>query len=296
MRLRQIEVFYAVYSCGSMTGAATMLNVSQPSVSKVLAHAEQQLGFLLFERSKGKLIPTPEGNALFKHVANVYQDVERLKHIARNLRKAEAGRIRIASAPALGAELLPRAIASFRNENPGIVFEIETLHLEEINNALVESRIDIGLAFEPVNFPGIEQQVLADGEFVVIAPVSMSFASTDSVSIADLAEHPFIALNSRGPLGRLLSTYLATSDVELDIVAWTETYHIAKALVANGTGVAIVDEITARSSAGGATQVLKLQPRLGFTVAALHMGNAPPSIAANHFISHLQTSISDFLK
>ena len=57
--LRQIEVFHAVYSSGSMTNAAALLNVSQPSVSKVLAHAEQQLGYRLFDRVKGKLIPTP---------------------------------------------------------------------------------------------------------------------------------------------------------------------------------------------------------------------------------------------
>jgi len=52
MRLRQIEVFHAVYSSGSITGAAALLNVSQPSVSKVLAHAEQQLGYL----ARGKAV------------------------------------------------------------------------------------------------------------------------------------------------------------------------------------------------------------------------------------------------
>jgi DNA-binding transcriptional LysR family regulator len=56
MRLRQIEVFHAVYSTGSMTSAAAMLNVSQPSVSKVLAHAEQQLGYLLFERCRRSIV------------------------------------------------------------------------------------------------------------------------------------------------------------------------------------------------------------------------------------------------
>ncbi|NNC76345.1 MAG: LysR family transcriptional regulator [Woeseiaceae bacterium] len=295
MKLRQIEVFYAVYSSGSMTGAAKMLNVSQPSISKVLAHAEQQLGFLLFERSKGKLISTPEGHTLFKHVASVYQDVDRLRHLARNLRTAESGRIRIASTPALGVQLLPAAIATYRKQNPGIVFEIETLHLEEIYNALTESRVDIGLAFDPLGFPGVEQRQLGSGEFVVIAPAATTFNDASSVDIEELANHPFIALNSRGPLGRLLSTYLATSDAELNVVAWTETYHIAKALVAEGAGIAIVDEITARSSTGGATKTFSLRPTLGFTVAALHRSDAPLSITANNFVSQLQTSISEFL-
>jgi len=65
MRLRQIEVFHAIYTSGSMTNAARLLNVSQPSVSKVLAHAEQQLGYALFDRVKGKLVATPEADRLF---------------------------------------------------------------------------------------------------------------------------------------------------------------------------------------------------------------------------------------
>ena len=100
MRLRQIEVFHAVYSSGTMTNAAAKLNVSQPSVSKVLAHAEQQLGYRLFDRVKGKLIPTPEAHQLFKHVREVYEDVDRLRHVASNLKAASAGRIRVASTPA----------------------------------------------------------------------------------------------------------------------------------------------------------------------------------------------------
>jgi len=52
MKTRQLEVFHAIYTKGTITEAATFLNVSQPSISKVLAHTESQLGFLLFSRIK----------------------------------------------------------------------------------------------------------------------------------------------------------------------------------------------------------------------------------------------------
>jgi DNA-binding transcriptional LysR family regulator len=295
MRLRQIEVFHAVYSSGSMTNAAAMLHVSQPSISKVLAHAEQQLGYLLFERSKGKLIATPEAHQLFKHVADVYRDVDRLRHVADNLKVANSGRIRIASTPAFGIELLPQAIASFRADHSDTVFEIETLHLEEINNALLESRVDIGLAFDPIANPGIEDQQLAQGRFVVLAPFDSSFETNRSITIEDLQGHPFIGLNNRGPLGRLLSTHLATSNIELDVVSWCETYHIAKALVACGVGVTIADEVTARSSVGGDVRILQLEPTLEFDIKSLHLGSTPLSIVANQFLDHLRQSITTFL-
>ncbi len=295
MRLRHIEVFYAVYTSGSTTHAAAMLNVSQPSVSKVLAHAEQQLGFKLFERLPGKLLPTPEAHELFKHVADVYQDLDRLRHVAKNLRSAEVGRIRIACTPAFGIELLPKTVVGFHKKYPQIVFEIETLHLDEMNDALRESRVELGLAFDPIPQPGIGHEHLASGRFVVIAPENTNFDGAESLSIAELGNQPFIGLNSRGPLGRQLSTYLNSSDVELNIVAWTETYHVAKSLVTCGAGIAIIDEITARSSSGGGVQILQLSPRLEFDIKALHLESSPLSVAANAFMSLLRKTVSDFV-
>ena len=295
MRLRQIEVFHAIYSCGSMTNAAAKLNVSQPSVSKVLAHAEQQLGYRLFDRVKGKLIPTPEAHQLFKHVADVYQDIDRLRHVATNLKAGSAGRIRVASTPAFGLEVLPKAVASFRQDHADTVFELETLHFDEISDALLESRIDIGLAFEPVSNPGIKEKKLATGRFVVLAHDAAVFNGRSTLAVDDLKEHPFIGLNSRGPLGRSLAAYIASSNTDLNIVAWSETYHVAKSLVACGAGVTIADSITARSNAADDVAILALEPALEFDIKALHLGDAPLSIIARKFIKHLGVVINDFL-
>ncbi len=294
MRLRQIEVFHAVYTSGSMTGAAAMLNVSQPSVSKVLAHAEQQLGYLLFDRVKGKLVPTPEAHRLFAHVSAVYRDVDRLRHVAANLRSGDSGHIRFAVTPAFGIELLPRAVATFRKQHVDTVFEIETLHLDQLNEALLESRMDIGLAFDPPKMPGIEQQTIATSRFVVIAPADTDFGDRTKLTAADLCGHPFIGLNSRGPLGRMLSTYLEPVQAELEIVTWSETYHVAKSLVSYGTGVTIADEITARSGGTRGIRLLPLEPELAFDIRVLHLATAPLSLAAQNFIEHLASSIEAF--
>lgn len=295
MRLRQIEVFHAVYTTGSMTGAAQLLNVSQPSVSKVLAHAEQQLGYLLFDRVKGKLVPTPEAHRLFSHVATVYQDVDRLRHVAENLRAGNSGHIRIASTPAFGQEVLPRAIASFRASNRNALFEIETLHLEEITIALLESRIDVGIAFDPPPMPGIEADAIASSRFVVLAPADSDFGDKTSVTIRDLGGHPFVGLNSRGPLGRTLSAHLEAAGMGLDIVTWSETYHVAKALVACGVGITITDEITALSGDHGDIRVLPLAPELRFDIKVLHLSAAPLSVIANNFVQHLAQTLQTFL-
>ncbi len=295
MRLRQIEVFHAVYSSGSMTAAAELLNVSQPSVSKVLAHAEQQLGYLLFDRVKGKLVPTPEAHRLFSHVATVYRDVDRLKQVAANLRGGDTGVIRIAGTPAFGMGILPHAITSFRRNHKDVVFEVETLHFEELTTALLESRIDIGLAFEPPATAGIDVHCIAESRFVVVASPEFDFGDKASLTAADLRGFPVIGLNSRGPLGRILSSYLGPVEDELTIVARSETYHVATALAARGAGITIADEVTARSGDPAHLRILPLRPELKFAIVALHLSDLPLSLTARNFMAHLENSVREYL-
>jgi DNA-binding transcriptional LysR family regulator len=295
MRLRHIEVFHAVYSTGSVTRAAEVLSVSQPSVSKVLAHAEQQLGYALFDRIRGKLIPTPEADQLFTHVKRVSDSVDRLRHLAENLRAAEQGSIRIAATPAFGIDLLPRAIASYRQMHPETVFLVETLHHDEITAALQESRIDLGLAFEPELVAGIARIPLARASFVALAPPDMEFGNAAYVSIADLGGLDFIRLDNRGPLGRLLSNHIETSGVALNQVAYAETYQVAKALVAHGVGVTIIDDVTALSSGHSTVRRWPLKPEIRFRISALHLDKAPISIVCRQFIEHLEISLKLFL-
>ena len=295
MRLRQIEVFHAVYSTGSMTSAAAMLNVSQPSVSKVLAHAEQQLGYLLFDRVKGKLVATPEAHRLFAHVSAVYRDVDRLRHVAENLKEGNSGRIRVACTPAFGLEVLPNAIKSFRDEHSDTVFEIETLHVDQMAEALLESRIDVGIAFDGGQIPGIVSETLATSRFVVLAPPEFEFGAKKTLQARDLCGHPFIGLNGRGPLGRALSQYLEPVEADLNIVIWSETYHVVKTLVARGAGVTVIDEVTARSGDTSGVQILPLSPSLRFDIKVLSLAAAPLSLAAQRFVEHIGITIREFL-
>lgn len=296
MRLRHIEVFHAVYSCGSITRAAEVLNVSQPSVSKVLAHAEQQLGYPLFDRVRGKLVPTPEADRLYVHVSRVNDSVDRLRQVAAKLRAVEGGTIRVAATPAFGIDFLPAAIASYAAQHADVQFGVETLRHEELSGALLESRIDIALAFDPENMPGIRGELLGHGQFVVVAPRGSDLARKDGpLGLEDLAGAPFIRLDNQGPLDRLLTTHIESSEVELDTVAVAGSYQLAKALVANGFGVAIADEITARSRGYGDLVIRPLRPGLSFRIAALHADNEAISLVCRQFVDHLKQQLQAFL-
>lgn len=296
MRLRHIEVFHAVYTCGSITAAARMLNVSQPSVSKVLAHAEQQLGFALFDRQKGKIVPTQEAERLIGHVNEAYDNIGELRRISENLRATDVGRIRIAVLPALGIDLLPKAIASYLELHPETHFAIESLHHRQVARALKEFKIDIGLVFDPPETPGIRADVLAHGRFVVLTHKSMSFPVGESLTLGDLEDKPLINLSTRSPLGKLLEERIASSGITFRSVAEVETYQMAKSLVAHGAGVAIIDEITARSMGHDNVMTWQLEPELNYRVALLHVESEPLSILTQRFVDHLSSELGGFLQ
>ena len=296
MRLRHIEVFHAVYTCGSITAAAKMLNVSQPSVSKVLAHAEQQLGFALFDRQKGKIIPTQEAEKLIHHVTDVYNNISELRRTSENLRASDSGQIRVATIPSIGVQLAPSAIASYLAMYPETHFEVETLHLHQILRALKELRVDVGMAFDPPDTPGITVDQFATGEFVLLSHKSVDFGTKSRLSLGDLEGMDFIHLNTRSPLGRLLASHIESSQVKLHSVAKVETHSIAATLVANGAGVAIVDEFTARSMQADNVTSWPLEPQLKFGVAMLSKEDEPLSIATQRFIDHLKSAVGIFLQ
>ncbi len=296
MRLRHIEVFHAVYTCGSITAAAKFLQVSQPSVSKVLAHAEMQLGYPLFDRVKGKVIPTLEAERLIGKVTSVYQSIDELQRISRNIAVSDVGRIRIAVTPAFGIDLIPSAIAAYLEQHPETKFEIETLHYHQMVRALNQSRIDIGVAFQPSAAPGINIIQLATAEFVAVTPEGFKFGAGGRVSLEDLAKHTFIRLSDRGPLGQLLASRLEDSGIEFDSVVCAETYQVAKALVAYGAGVTIIDEITAKSSGHNDVCALPLEPEILFDISLIYLESTPPSIVTQRFIAQFKSDVRQFLK
>lgn len=296
MRLRHIEVFHAVFSSGSVSNAAKLLNVSQPSVSKVLHHAEDQLGYQLFERIKGKLVPTQEAHVLFNEVAKVNNGIEQLRRLSENLGNKKKGNIRIASTPALSLQILPMAMAEFSKSHPDIIFDVETLHYHESIMAINEQRADIGLVFEPLERPGIRTQVLGRGEFVCLAPKKYALPQKESLSLDELRHCNIIRLNSKGPLGHLFTRRLGAFPAELNVIATVETYLVARAMAELGMGVAIIDELTAKAGAAHPdTTLYKLTPSLGYTVGAISFESTPLSLTVKAFLQTLEGIIRQHL-
>ena len=158
MRLRHIEVFNAIMLTGSVSAAARLINVTQPAVSRILQHAELQLGFVLFQRSKGRLLPTPEALSLYPHIERLFAQLDDVQRLAANLKAGDSAKeLRILTVPALSYEILPHAIKLFRVKHPDVALSIKALHSPQIVAALVLQDSDVGFLFSPAVYSALAQ-------------------------------------------------------------------------------------------------------------------------------------------
>ena len=163
MTPKQLEVFISVVQLGSVTAAAQQLAMSQPSVSKILSLIEQQMGFNLFERYKGKMQPTPEANALYKEAQRVFLDRLRFERFIEHIRQYRVGQLRVCATPALALNLLPRAVARFRQRFPDYGIVADMCLNNEIEESVKGGRYDLGFVVKPGCEQGENQLLVSQG-------------------------------------------------------------------------------------------------------------------------------------
>ncbi|HBC3503194.1 LysR family transcriptional regulator [Vibrio parahaemolyticus] len=289
MNLRQLEVFYAIMQAGTVSGAARLLHVSQPNVTRVLAHTEQQLGFALFERVKGRLVPTQEAKALLPEAEKVYQQLGQFRSLTNKVKQGTQ-HLRVGAPPVLAAHLLAPTVALLSKEH-GISFELLTANRDELCSGLLKHELDVAIAFGEETPPAIMGHVLLKENLALIAPKSAAIPAEKTVILEELISHnlPIIGLDSRDPLGLLLHQTLSARDEHYQHAITVRSYSAAAELVKHQAGFAIVDPWTTKQyRQDDAVSVHALEPNMSFSVSILFAEHTPQSIATKQFITALK--------
>ncbi|EIO4094789.1 LysR family transcriptional regulator [Vibrio parahaemolyticus] len=289
MNLRQLEVFYAIMQAGTVSGAARLLHVSQPNVTRVLAHTEQQLGFALFERVKGRLVPTQEAKALLPEAEKVYQQLGQFRSLTNKVKQGTQ-HLRIGAPPVLAAHLLAPTVALLSKEH-GISFELLTANRDELCSGLLKHELDVAIAFGEETPPALMGHVLLKENLALIAPKSAAIPAEKTVILEELISHdlPIIGLDSRDPLGLLLHQTLSARDEHYQHAITVRSYSAAAELMKHQAGFAIVDPWTAKQyRQDDAVSVHALEPNMSFSVSILFAEHTPQSIATKQFITALK--------
>ncbi|ORJ25916.1 LysR family transcriptional regulator [Rouxiella badensis] len=293
MRLRHIEVFQAVLQAGSVSGAARLLNVSQPNVSRVLNHAEQQLGFNLFDRTPQGLVITPEGRRLMPEVEALFSHIQAIGFLAEQLRQGEGQHVRIGSAHALGHSVMAPVLVDFHRKTPAGSVELVTGHFNTLCQDLLQYKMDFALAFGEQVSAELVSETLYAANMVALLP--LDFSVEGPVTLEWLSENNLLMLQQQDPLGQVLNRVLREQGLTPQASLHIKTYSVIADMVLAGGGVGVVDTFTAQRY----LHQLKIVPvvdSLPFEVILLSRRDQPQSqvgLALQQLIRHKLWELSD---
>lgn len=243
MRARQLEVFVAVMRAGSITAAARMLNISQPALSQILLHAEDELGFPLFTREKGRLFPTPEALEILPDAERLFGGLEGLRRKTADLRLGRAGLVRIAASPPPAMSFLPGVLSDYRAAHPDILVRAHVAPVSTLIAMLRSGDAALALALDDDMPPDIAVEPLGRTRFSCLLPQDNALSQREMLSLADLQDHPLISYRGATRPHHELSQAARAQGLRFEPQLEIDMSITAVGFVQAGLGIAVVDSL-----------------------------------------------------
>ncbi len=245
MNIREIEVFCAVMQSGSVSGAARLLAISPPAVSRMLRHTEDRLGYALFDRQGGRLAPTPEAQALYAEADKALGGMRRVAELAEAIGGSSPGLLRVAANPSFGASLLPKAVAEFRRRWREVRLEINTTAHQAVVERMVLRQAELGLTQFRARHPLLREERLGRLPMCVALPPHSPLARRPVVRLEDLKGETLIGYHGDTPIGAVVNGHLQAAGIDQPADIVVRYPMIACMFVAAGLGAAVVDPLMA---------------------------------------------------
>ena len=292
MNARQLQVFRAIMRNRTLTAAAAALNVSQPAVSKLLRHLENQLGYKLFERISGRLVPTAEAQLLFKDADRIFREIEVLKQFSNRVRDRQIGLLRVAASAPASFSILPAAIQRFAKRNPAVRLIVHTLPAEEIAERIVIGDLDLALTMTAVPEPSIHSEVLGSASIVCVMHRDSPLARRPEITPELLRDQALISYGSATPPGRILDEVFEKLGFRREPQIEISMSITAAPLVQRNLGVALVDGLVPWTIYDKVV-VRPFKPTAKLPIVLLSSGAWAPSRFTKEFGRDIRASLSD---
>ncbi|WP_250981561.1 LysR family transcriptional regulator [Rahnella sp. CG8] len=291
MSSKQLDVFVKVVQLGSVTAAAQALGMSQPSVSKSLALVEQQIGFTLFERANGKMVPTPEAEQVFEEAMRMQEGMARFERFLDHVRRYRFGQLRICATPALAINILPLAAAMFRQEFPDYGLVLDMCLNNDIENAVGQGQYDLGFIIQPEESSTPVGNLVCRGEIVCVMPQTHPLAAQAAVTWDDIDPRELIYITTDPRLIAMMSAAIPGFRERPVSALETNRYTMAVNLVRQGAGLTLVDEFTLSGTNIDGLSIKPFIPKLPIAITAITAGRSVAAQPTERFIKAMRTLI-----
>ncbi|WP_439532504.1 LysR substrate-binding domain-containing protein [Polymorphobacter sp.] len=283
--LRTLRGFHAIVETGSVTGAARQLGLSQPSVSRMLADLEAEIGFQLFHRDRGRLILTADGMLLHGEVGRSLGSIERVFSLVRDIAEFRVGELRLVGPPSLCESVVPDIAARFLKRLPGVRLSIDSRSVETARLMIANRMVDGGFVKLPLDRTDLVAEPLVQSEAVCVMASSHPLAQEPVLSPALVGRAPLILLGQGRTSRTQIEASFSDAGIKPNVRVETHTIGSACALAARGIGLTIVNGLLARSYLREGLIARPFAPKLMQDYAFVTTAEIEPSRLAQEFLA-----------
>ena len=242
MELRQLEYFREICRQGSVTAAATALNVSQPSVTAGIKRLEEELGVLLFDRANRRLAVSHVGDEFRKDAEAILAMVEDARLKIQDYRSKPRGLVRIGITPMMSVTLLPPVVARYQEMYPEIEMHVMEEGSLSIAERLKRGELDLGILITQSLPSGLASAPIRRGEILACLSPGHRLADSVEIPLAELKDEPFILFHEDTYSRQLILRECRRLGFEPHVVFASSQIGTVAGLVREGMGIAFFFE------------------------------------------------------
>jgi len=289
MELRHLRYFIAAAEEENVSRAALKLHVSQPALSRQIRDLEDELGFLLLERTAKSVRLTDAGRVLLAEAREVIKRSEEAVAKARAIASGGGGELHVGYAPTPTARILPRTLRAFHSQMPQMRVRLHDLTSEEMVAALRDNKLDIAILVRPTRamLRGLRFEELAHDAICLAVRPKHPLARRRTATLVEIAREPLIAFSRKDypDYHEMLSQIFAGTKLKLQIAEEHDSSASLIAAVEAGAGVSITSESLA-CTAGVRLKLIAISPSPApLIIGAAWRGKADLSPAAQIFLN-----------
>lgn len=240
MNIQKYMAFVKTVEYGSFTRAAEALHYSQSGISRMINDLEKEWNIILLERGKSGVKLTSSGLKLLPHAKRVCSEYEKLQMEVDELNGLQSGLIRIGTFSSVATHWLPNIIREFQKAYPRIDYELLLGDYTEIEEWIVEGRVDCGFLRLPAHAE-LETIFLEQDKLLAILPENHRLAGCEKFPVAALCDEPFMLLE-KGAKAEI-SEIFERCNLRPNVHFTTWDDYAVMSMVENGLGISILPEL-----------------------------------------------------
>ncbi|MGE3229573.1 MAG: LysR family transcriptional regulator [Hyphomicrobium sp.] len=295
MNLKALRAFRLIVERGSLSVASSVLGLSQPATSRLVAMLEDELNLKLFDRSGRTLRVSESGAAFYAGTKHILAGLDEIPQIAKDIQTGEK-QFKLLTTHRIAQGLVSPTLARLRKDRPKIRFSVDVLSRFELDNLIGMRRFDLAIASLPVTHAliEIENHAMFRVRLEAVLPRSHRLAAQKTVTAADLSGEDLIGLWPDQLWRQQLNDFLRAGGETGRYVVETRSSLMAWQMAADGVGIAVFDRLCARGFDLDSIVFRPLEPARWIQFGYIHHRGHSLSRNAKEFLDYLRAAISDF--